>query len=564
MPKLTLTEINQHLKAKTLPVTYTIRTPTNISSEELITTLSLFTDNQQMIEFITKLSSSKNAVVTGDGNSITLGTPEKFVHAYGTNRLYSRQLSKDKQSIILEHLKKNKVDKEQLKYLLFNLGGYNIRDLVLESRCFSNNDLIDICNDEAFLKKLNIYDIKLLYHYLNPQRQWKESSTPLLDMFYFTYRIGHVLGLSEKIKASYNGIEFLLESEGNYNQLSLKLLLDALSEFRQKSQSKVCDDIYDALKFSHDKMKQTDNIYQEGSETDLLDRYRDNKLIYLSTGWKGHTVGLAFYGKYLIYCNRGQAGDQRFGCKIFELNDPSLINEALFKKLTNEIKTPEDFHRILRTLVDLQNPVVKFRCRGHKRGTCSLVNPKSSLEAMIVLLQAGHHATKEKLLEVYQAEFKRKKYKYFTEFMRNREIDELIKDMFYAQDSDLIEFFAQLATAIINEHHGKNRGYIKDDREIMRAVDLFERVPEKVQKRMRINTKFMELMATIKIEQQKLLAKKLHQPSPWPHVQYVRYRGKHSYKVSVDNGLIVAIQDKPTPKMHFSFQNAKKLIAKMV
>lgn len=564
MPRLTITEINQLLKAKNLPLKYKIRTPANIRSEELIATLSLFTDNQQMIEFITKLSTSSDAVVTGDGKTITLGTPEKFVHAYGTNRLYSTQLSKDKQDIILEHLKKNKVDKEQLKYLLFNLGGYNIRDLVLESKCFLNADLLEICNDEEFLNKLNIYDIKLLYHYLNPQRQWKVSSTPLLDMFYFTYRIGHVLGLSEKIKASYKGLQFSLRPEGNYNQLSLKILLDALEAFGQKSPSGVCHTIYEALKFSHDKMKQTDNIYQEGSETDLLARYKANKLTYISTGWRGHTVGLAFYGKYLIYCNRGQAGDQRFGCKIFELKDPTSIDAELFKKLTNETQTPDDFHRILRTLVDLQNPAVKFRCRGHKRGTCSLVNPKSTLEAMIVLVQAGPQATNEKLLEVYKAEFKRKKYKYFTEFMRNREIDELIKDMFYAQDQDLIEFFAQLAMAIINEHHGKNRGYIKDDREIMRAVDLFDRAPEKVQKRMRMNDKFMELVTTIRKEQQKLLANRPHQTSPWPHVQYVRYKGKCSHKVSVDNGLIVAIGDTPTPKMHFSFQNAKKLIAKMV
>jgi choline dehydrogenase-like flavoprotein len=227
------------------------------------------------------------------------------------------------------------------------------------------------------------------------------------------------------------------------------------------------------------------------------------------------------------------------------------------------IQTPEDFHNILKTLVDINNPVTKFRCRGHKRGTCSLVNPKSSLEGMIVAVQAGHLATKEQLLEVYQAENKRRKYKSFTEFMRNHEVDELIKDMFYAQDPDLIEFFAQLTMAIINEHHGKNRGFIKDEHEILRAVDLFDRVPEKVQVKIRSHAVFMTLMQTIRVEQQKLLAKKEHHVSPWPHVQYVRYKGKQSCKVSVDNGLIVAINDQPTPKMHFSFKNAKKIMIKM-
>ncbi len=564
MPELTITEINACLKNKNLPDIYDLKTPTAITHQQLLTTLSLFTDNQQMVVFISKLSSSKDATVTGDGATITLGTPEKFVHAYGANRLYTQQLSKEKQEIILAHLKKNKVTKKQLKYLLINLGGYNIRDLVLESKCFSNEDLIDICNDQGFLKKLHIYDIKLLYHYLNPQRQWKSSSTPLLDMFYFTYRIGHMIGLSDPIKVSVKGSEFSLKPEGNYNQLSLKLILEALDAFRQKSPSEVCDIIYEAMKFSHDKMKQTDNIYQEGSEVDLLARFKANQLTFISSGWIGHTVGLVFYGKYLIYCNRRQDGDQRFGCKIFELTDPLSINAALFKKLTNEIKTPEDFKAILKTLVDLQKPVAEFRCRGHKRGTCSFVNPKSAIEAMIVLVKAGHHATKEKLLEVYNAEFKRKKYKYFSDFMRNREIDELIKDMFYAQDSDLIEFFAQLTMAIINEHHGKSgRKFIKDEHEILRAVDLFDRTPEKVQKKMRNHQDFMDLMTNIRKEQQRILATKPHHVSPWPHIQYVRYRGQYSCKVSVDNGYIVAIDDKPTPKMHFSFQNAKRLIAKM-
>jgi hypothetical protein len=566
MPKLTIAEINECLKKNKLPVKYEIKTPAAITQQELLTTLSLFTDNQLMVEFITKLSSSSDATVTGDGKTISLGTPEKFVHAYGANRLYTSQLSKDKQDIILAHLKKNKVNKKQLKYLLFNLGGYNIRDLVLESRCFSNEDLLDVCNNEEFLKKLHIYDIKLLYHYLNPQRKWAISSTPLLDMFYFTYRIGHVLGLTKKIKISCKGSEFLLEPEGNYNQLSLKLLLESLDDFRRRNPSLVCDTIYEAMQFSHDKMKQTDNIYQDGSEDEFLTRYQANELTFISGTWKGHTVGLAFYGKYLIYCNRGQMGDQRFGCKIFELKDPSKIDAALFKKLINQFNAPEDFFAILNTLVDLQKPVAKFRCKGHKRGTCSFVNPKSTIEAMIVLVQAGHHATKEKLLEVYRAEDKRRKYKHFTEFMRNREIDELIKDMFYAQDPDLIEFFAQLTMAIINEHHGKEihgkkRGFIKDEHEILRAVDLFDRTPEKIQRKMRNNKDFMALMSEIRNEQQQLQAKRVSYTSPWPHIQYVRYKGKQSYKVSIDNGLIVAIGDKPTPKMHFTFQNAKKMIA---
>ncbi len=558
MPTLTIAEIQEKLKNNTLPDKYSIQTPSTLTKDDLISTLNLFHCHQQMLEFIFKLSESTDAFIVVNSQSVALGSPERFFHAYAENSHALDTLSKEKQGIIVEHLKRNKFKKEQLSYLLFNLRGLNIRDWLLASKCFTQETLIEVCNDPELIQKLNDYDVKLLYHYINPVRSWRVSPTPLLDMRYFTYRTGHVLGLSEAIKVNVQGrkFDFKFEPEGGYRESSIKLLLDFLNQYQQSSRSLLFQKIYQALRTSYLLMKFHDHFYKEGSEHQLYAHYKSNQLTPIASGWHQHTIALTFYGKYLVLCNRGEAGDQRKGCKIYEIKNLALINPDLFKKLTNPITSPADFNAILEKIIDFKKPVAQFRCKGHKRGTCSFSNPKSMVEALIVLAQAEPFASKEELLKVVMGEDKRKKYKHFSNFMRNREIDELIKNMFYAQDPDLVDFFAELTKEIIREHHGKDRGFIKDTKEIERAISLYERVPDKVQNLIKTDKEFMILMDEIYAKQQPSNVIK------WAHIEYVNgYNDKRTHKVAIDKGQIIAIDDNPTPKTPFTYKSARKLIA---
>ncbi len=562
MPTLSLDDIETHIKKGTLPYSYHIKTPCSLYSDRLIWILSQFKNNQQMLDFITCLSETAGIYVIAKDTSISMGSTARFVNAYTMHGVHSSKISKEKQAAICDHIKKCKFDRTQLIYLLRNLDREDIRDLILSPACPSRSDLLQLSHEYSFLSTIDSDTIKLLYHFFNPRRLWQESETPLLDMTYFTYRAGHVLGLSDYIEFESQGRKFKLDPEGEYTEVSLNLLKTQVDAFRKAFPSKANDAIFEALQHSSGLIEYQANTYKKGTEKDFFDRYKSNQMTFLSAGWHKHGVGLAFYGKYLIYCNRGHAGDRRYGCKIFEIQDLKGVNEALFRKLISHMDYPSEFHAILEKIIDFKNPVVRFRSKPQKRGTCTYMNPKSSIEAMIVLLQAGPFASHEMLLEIYQQEYYRRKYKNFTCFIRNREIDELVIDMFYANHPDLITFFAELTKAIIWEHHGKDRGFIKDDQEVERAIDLFERIPDKIKRVINNDKKFLELMDKVKAKHQKILDDKMDKSNKSAQIKYIYdYKKWALHKVSINKGCIFEVDGNPTPKMHFSYREARRLIS---
>ncbi|MGD9592415.1 MAG: hypothetical protein AB7V32_07840, partial [Candidatus Berkiella sp.] len=301
------------------------------------------------------------------------------------------------------------------------------------------------------------------------------------------------------------------------------------------------------------------NLYQDDANHRFFDRYQKDELTILISGWYKHGVGIALYGNYLIYTNRGEGGDQRFGAKIFKIKDRALVTPALFQYLALEfLPDCNALHGTLSKIIDFKNPIAKFRCKGQRHPTCSFANLKSMIEPLIVLVRAGPNASESELLLQHHIEYKRKTYKNFAEFIRNTEIDEIIKNMFYAKNIILIEFYAQLAKKIITEHHGKNRGYIKDKLEIQRACDFYARIPEHVRSLLNKDQDFNALMRQIKTKNRTSNAV----PSFNNSRTYVIKRQSVKHTVKTEGGYIVSIDDKPTPRMHFTYHDAKKMIAK--
>ncbi len=561
---LTIDELTQKLELGVLPYEYKIKTPFLINTDELTHILSLFKKGDHMLEFVRKISLEPDISITVSGRTIKLGTIARLQHVFVRGGYFVDKLEDHKQELIFSYFQRAELDKDQLIYLLQNLAMRDVRDELLYLFNFSNKDLLGIANDFNLLLTLSYDVIKLLYHYFNPVRRWRSSDTPLLDMYYFANRVGHILGLSNNIKSLVMGEAREFNTEYAMSAVSLKLLVDCLDSYRHRFPWEVIDTIYYAMKESAQLMTFYDNYYSEDAADILLGKYQNNEMIYLSSGWKGHGVALAIYGKYLLYCNRGQGGDPRYGCRIFEIKNIALINLELIKNLTdpNELDQASKFHEILSKIVDLSKHVVRFRSKKQKHDTCTFVNPKSAVEGMMVLLRAGFNANKERLLEVTRQEITRKKYKHFTNDIRNKEIDEIIKNMFYAQDSDLILFYANLTKAIIHEHHGKGRHFIKDEKEILRAVDLYERLPEKVAILVKADASFMGLMRSIKTQYQQIMRAAQGNTTKPACLLINSYNNFSRHKVSVDNkGHIVSVDNRETPRMPFSYRNARKLIA---
>ncbi|MGE4349186.1 MAG: hypothetical protein AB7D28_05440 [Candidatus Berkiella sp.] len=558
---LTIKTIKRKLQCNSLPTDYKIKTPTTLTNGELVHILSLFHDLNQMINFIVLLSTTQSIEVQINNQSIALGSTEKFIHAYSANGLYPALLNAQKQKIIIEHFQKNKFTRSQLFYLIKNLYKEQIRDLILSVNCFTSRDLVLLCNDIQKLSELDYCTIKLLYHHFNPIRYWESTTTPLLDMYYFTYRAGHVLGLTKAIEIEIEGKKILLKPDGEYDEVSMKILVEKLEQYREYEPSTTIEFIYKAMKRSYGFIKYNSNEYKPEAAKEFLKDYHNKQLVYLSSGWYGHTVAVGLYGRFLVVANRGQACDPRYGTKIYTISNTKLINEKFIKALVGSIENSAVFNKLLSTVVGLNNPLVHLRSKPQKRGNCTFANPKSINEAFIILSQIAPFATDQELQTIALNEVRRAKYKKFTRFIRAREVDELIKNMFYAKNETLISFYSALVKAIIHEHHGKDRGYIKDDQEALLACELYERCPQHIKLHIKKDSEFMDLMKKLKEQREDIFYdRNWYRPDQSARIVQI-YRGYYSHKVAVKKGYITDIDGADVPKMHFSYKMARRLAA---
>ena len=537
-----------------------IVTPTTLTSDKLLEALAGCIDNAQMLEFINLLSRTPGVKIIADQQTVSMGNAAKFAHVFANVGHKSKTLNKEKQKTIIAHLQKSTFDKDQLTYLLRNLSTDSLRDLVLSSQNLSREDLSEICSDVTLLESLWNLTSKMLYHTLNPKRKWGASSTPYLEMYYIACRYGHVLGLTEDLRVTLKNRKVRFLTSGNCPQASLALLSGFLTSYQDRFYSECFKPIAEAIKVCEALHVRSSNEYTSNAAHDLFKRYEANQLTFIASGWPGHTVGVTLYGNYLSYRNRGEAGDPVFGCKIYKIKNPSLVKDLIID-LVKQQKNSTAFEAALAKVIDLKGPVIKLRSQRQKRGNCSFANPKSSIMDMLLLQEAGLNASKEDLVFALIQNKYRRTYKAFTTFMREEEIDELVKSMFFSSDPDLIQFYAAVVKAIVTEHHGKNRGYVKDKNEVKRAVDLFDRSTTAIQDILKADADFMKLMDKIRIEYQKLFGFNQNSQDKKPQTTLVwDYRRYCQREVTIEKGNIISIDGNPTPKMPFSYRMAKKLI----
>lgn len=560
MPTLTILDIQYLLQADELPKQYSIETPLSISSRDLVWTLMLFKDNEQMLHFISLLSENPEITIEVNNKNIQQGSVDRFVHAYAEHGFFPQELDNAKQQHILTFLKRNQFAAKELNYLLMNLSDESINNFLLASKCYTEQDLLELCNDIDALKKLSGDKIKLLYHYFNKCRRWQESLTPLLDMHYFSYRVGHVMGLKGTLDVIIDNHQFKFSLEYAPAEVSLKVLSDYLNTYSQSQLSPVFSVISQAVKKNWVLILPNTSTYGESAYSTIFEQYRSNELTFISCGWPGHTVVLVLYGDYLIYTNRGEAGDSIYGSKIFKLTDRNKITADFVKKLINS-SSPKAFNESLTKIINFKKPVVRFFSKHQKYANCTFANPKSCVESMLVLHQAGPFASPIKVKNIAAKEQNRNKYKQFTTFIRDREIDELIKNMFYAKHPHLIQFYAALVKRIISAHHGKRNLTVKDKQEQRRALDLFERTPTLVQQIISKDTVWMGFFKKLQDSQT---------PPPFNPLLLPQYKtvlntqAYRSHKVQMDKGYIIAIDGVQTPKTAYSFKNVRKLCTQVL
>lgn len=553
MPSYTILQLKEKLQAQTLPRTYDLLSAI-IESKHLMEILSLCKNVYQMRDLVDVLKRNSKIWITELTEKTQLGTNRQFLLAFAKGRFYHSLLPKEKQAAILTHFKSHlsKAD------ILFFITALNNDELPTVMGSFPLQTLKEIVNDGKNLRTIPEVKIGLLYHYLNPTRCWKTSMTPLLDMYYFSKRCGHILGISTSISTKTNEYHFNYSTQFEFSEVFFNILTKYLDSYRHRYPCAVWDEIYYGYQRTNRLMQKFSNLYHKGAHLELWEQYQQDKLVILTFSSNRHASGIALRGKYIVYSNRGPGGDPRAGCKIFEITNSSLLYNFIKSITTNEFNSYNQFHSELAKLIVFKNPVARFRSKSQKYSNCTLANLKSLLEPLMVLVQSNPQATPLEIKKIAYRESKRGKYKHFTKTIRDGEIDELIKNMFYATNEPLIHFFANLTKMIIREHHGKEteKNTLKNKQEIIRAVTLFERLPETVLKIVKQDTKFMDLINKVQNENQPIV----EQAKPLA-ITWQRDRLYQRNNITVDNGYIIAVNEIDTPKMPYTNRNVRKLLS---
>ncbi len=555
MLTLTFESLFVKVKNKTLPAQYALQTPAIIKYSLFFETLYGIETKQALLYFIERISAG-NVIIKSNNCSYKIDSLTDLLCLCFDKQFYKDALTEEQNAAIEELLKTVSFSKEQLIFLLKRAHSDDIEYYLFHYKCFLEKDLLDIVNDIDIVRKFPLKTLEMLYFYFNPKREWKTSLTPLLDIYYFCYRVGHILGLKNGISFKKNGVVFTIDTESEFAGTSLAHLTEHVALYQEAHPTPLFEEITKVLTFSNNLITPCHSNYNTDAEHCFHKQYTANQMIYFSSGWDGHIIGLAMYGDYLVYSNRGEGGAKDTGCRIFKIKDRKHITPDFIKSLINgEISSQEKFHTLLNKIVDLHSPIVSFECKKQKYDTCSFVNPKSMIEAMIVLLQAGSTAIPQQVKEKFVCEKERKKYKSLTSFIRNSEVDELIKNMFYAKDPYLITFYAELIKQIIYQHNGNDRERDKDIEEYVRACDLYERTPAHIKQVIDSDNEFLDFMADLINNDKENSDVQLAKSS----VYSINFN-KINYEVTVVNGNITDINNVPMPLMHYSDKQVEKLI----
>lgn len=186
----------------------------------------------------------------------------------------------------------------------------------------------------------------------------------------------------------------------------------------------------------------------------LHQRYHQDKLTIIQTGWQGHSIVVALYKDYLVYCNRGRTLIST-NLGIYKIFDRKKVTLQYIEKLSNNIygNYTLSMGQILSliqgadSLVISSTPICSFNVKDQKVGNCVLANAKTLIRGLLYLLEqefiSSLSAGKDKKDEKEKAEstemlsqiqdnafeISRREYKRFTQFMRDRLINKIFAEI---------------------------------------------------------------------------------------------------------------------------------------
>lgn len=453
-------------------------------------------------QLIQKAAVDDKAIFEYMDNNNHDGLDEKVIDFYN-NHISITELLKiaiiNNREDFVEKLFKNKQTDIEKALMAYDAEGLkNLIKAIAESDKGTFFPFLNYISDDALLRIIDDFEMLAVINssknYLNYDTIYKVydeiqpppegTSLTALEAHYLAMRFGHTLGLDNPIQvvAEDNKI-YEIKVSGGKRESSVRILNAILQDYLKsdsisgKSEAAYFAQIQEAFDICLNLFMPNSNEYKDNASSSLLSRYREGKLTFIASGWTGHGVGMALYGNYLVYTNRGEGGDDFHGTKIFEIKNKNNITQKHIEQIC-DASSPSQIQAVLKEICYLDDPVAVFPAKAQEHSTCSFVNPKATIEGMLFLCE---HA-KLGLSEVRQKaknQGSRETYKHFTHFAFEHEMDFLLKNAKYAQTPQLESFFLNLIKTVIFEHHGQqSRNDTKKQDEISRVATLMQGIPE--------------------------------------------------------------------------------------
>lgn len=180
-----------------------------------------------------------------------------------------------------------------------------------------------------------------------------------------------------------------------------------------------------------------------------------SKLLIIPSGWPKHSITLAVKDNFLIVANRGQGFQSEGGCIIYKLNRPLSEDDirVLIKKENKEI--------VEGTINELTNHRKSFfqglPLKPQKYGTCAIANKKAVVSGLLTILNyiKSSKEISESIADTVMLST-REEYKNFTDFARERVLDESISILNAPVAMNQNEIMDTLAD-FINDHPDINK-----------------------------------------------------------------------------------------------------------
>lgn len=236
----------------------------------------------------------------------------------------------------------------------------------------------------------------------------------------------------------------VVEIEGNIRSASALALAGDLENYKQKKYGSIEKtnekDFNVILESAH--INADLQLSIENFASSVAERIQAGKMTLISSGWLsvpqgGHAIGISFYKDKMIISNRGEGKEPGFGVCIYKIdpNDPR-INADFIRKITAGADTNDEktIKELIKSIIvpPGSKPIQAFEQKAQNHGTCSYVNPKSTIIGMLYLLKIEELAKKRGLVETDETikleakQYAETEYKKFTRFIRDEAIDDLI------------------------------------------------------------------------------------------------------------------------------------------